>query len=93
MWARVSTTQVDSSQVDRLIDSFKETPDLEGMEGAWMLFDRERGQLMLMTLWESEAALKESAEAANQIREEVSEESELTTEWEVHAYEVVLHQP
>ena len=71
MWARVSTYQFPSENVDPTVDRFNEAlgslaePGLKRVE---LLVDRTTGKGMTITVWESEEALLASVEAANRIR-------------------------
>jgi heme-degrading monooxygenase HmoA len=71
MWARVSTYQLPSDDVEAAIERFNEAlGQLEepGLERAELLVDRSSGKALTITVWESEDALQSSVEAANRIR-------------------------
>jgi heme-degrading monooxygenase HmoA len=71
MWARVSTYQFPSDAVDEAVTRFNEAlGNLEepGLKRAELLVDRTNGRGMTITVWESENALTESAQAADQLR-------------------------
>ncbi len=71
MWARVSTYQFPSENVDETIDQFNEALGSlaePGLKRAELLVDRQSGRGMTITVWESEDALQASVEAANRIR-------------------------
>ena len=71
MWARVSTYQFPSENVDRTVDRFNEALGSlaePGLKRAELLVDRTSGKGMTITVWESEDALQASVEAANRIR-------------------------
>ena len=76
MHARVSTYE---GQADELVKGFESvTGPLEGLEGfskAYFLVDRAGGRGMSITLWESADALAASAERANQMREEATDQA------------------
>jgi hypothetical protein len=59
----------------------------EGMKGACFLVDRQSGTLVVISLWEDEAALQASEEEATRVREEVTGPGETAS---VERYEVVL---
>lgn len=72
MFARVSTFQ---ETEDSLAESLRRTPDalqkasaMSGFKGVYSLVDRSSGKSMTITLWETEEAMRESEEAANQLR-------------------------
>lgn len=72
MFARVSTFEETEASVD---ESLRRTPEvlkranaLSGFEGVYYLVDRSSGKTMTITLWETEEAMRQSEEAANQIR-------------------------
>ena len=48
--------------------------EMSGFECAYLLVDRESGKALTITLWESEDALRESEERANQLRSQVAED-------------------
>ena len=71
MWARVSTYQLPSANVDASIEQFSNalgTLEEPGLERAELLVDRTSGKALTITVWESEEALQSSVEAANRIR-------------------------
>ncbi len=90
MFARVSTYQGDA---DGLVEGFSGQTDaleqVDGFEGAYFLVDRQSGKAMSVTLWESEAAMKESAERANRMREEATQPSGAAIQ-SVEGYEVAI---
>ena len=71
MWARVSTYQFPSENVDQALDQFNDalgSLDEPGLTRAELLVDRKSGKGMTITVWESEEALQASAQAANRLR-------------------------
>ena len=62
---------------------------VEGLRGAYLLLDRPGGRGSTVTLWESEEALDESAQAANELRRAATEPSGASVE-SVDSYEVAL---
>jgi heme-degrading monooxygenase HmoA len=85
--ARVSKYEGD---VDRLLDGFERQADLvrrlEGFAHAELLVDREAGTAMIVTLWDSEQALRASASRAAHLREEAAQTAGATIRW-VENYE------
>ncbi len=76
MYARVSRYQVPADRLDEDISGAAETEkrvaQIPGSLGLYYLVDRETGQTMSITLWESEQAMRESESSATQIRGETS---------------------
>jgi len=76
MHARVSTYE---GQADELVKGFESVTgpleDLDGFSKAYFLVDRAGGKGMSITLWESVEALEASAERANQMREEATDQA------------------
>jgi heme-degrading monooxygenase HmoA len=73
MFARVSTLQGPPDQVEEGIRAVKEqvipaARQMRGFQGMLALADRTTGKMVGITLWETEDALRESEEAANQLR-------------------------
>src|SRR2546425_867359 len=69
MFARVTTLQGPSDQVDEGIKSVQEqvipaARQMKGFQGMLALADRNTGKMLGITLWESEDALRQSEEAA-----------------------------
>src|SRR5215216_749348 len=94
MHARVSTLEGPPEQVNELgrIASEWVAPSLtqmEGFRGMLALADRQSGKVQLLTLWESEEALSQSEEAAEQLRAETARAAEGEIA-DVERYEVVL---
>lgn len=94
MFARVSTFQGPPDQTAEGIRVAREQilPVArlhDGFEGIYILFDRETGKSITITLWESEEDMRASEEAANRARSE-SAESAGETVVGVERYEVAL---
>jgi heme-degrading monooxygenase HmoA len=90
MFARVSTYR---GETERLLDGFRRTAEplmqLEGFERAYFLTDTAGGRAVTVTLWDSAAAMAESAEWASKAREHAAHESGAAVE-SVRSYEVAL---
>ena len=77
MHARVGTFEVDPAQLDKLVELFR-GPVVEafsrhrGFVGYQSHIDRERGQMVGLSLWERLGDLESSAEAARQAREQAA---------------------
>jgi heme-degrading monooxygenase HmoA len=91
MWARISTYQFPSENVDRTLDQFSdalgslEEPGLKRVE---LLVDRASGKAVTITVWESENALQASVEAANRIRSGAADAAGVAI-LDVQHYEIV----
>jgi quinol monooxygenase YgiN len=75
MWARVSTYQFSSENLDQALDQINDalgSLDEPGLHRAELLVDRMSGKGMTITLWESEESLKASAQAANLLRNDTA---------------------
>ena len=91
MHARVTKFEGSPDQLDAAIKLVEETivpaaKKLQGFKGGYWLVDRATGKGFSVTLFESEAALKASEDAAAQLR---SQASSLTKSTGVERYEVV----
>jgi heme-degrading monooxygenase HmoA len=94
MYARVSKLEGSPEQVDELERIAAEwiAPSLtqmEGFRGILALASRQSGEVQLVTLWESEEALRQSEEDAYQLRDATAQavNGEIAG---VERYEVVL---
>lgn len=89
MFARVSTYR--SSDADQLVSGFEAVRDalaeMDGFSHAYFLVDRETGDGISVTLWNSEQALEASVAKANELREKGTEVGQATTQHVQH-YEV-----
>ena len=91
MWARVSTYQLPSDDVDAAIQRFNQAlgdVDELGLERAELLVDRSSGKALTITVWSSEETLQASVEAANQIRDSAAEEASVSI-LDVSHYEIL----
>jgi len=91
MHARVTKFEGSPDQLDAAIKLVKETivpaaKKLQGFKGGYWLVDRATGKGFSVTLFESEAALKASEDAAAQLRSQASSLTKITG---VERYEVV----
>ena len=95
MFARVSIIE---GSPDRLEESIRQTREeiipeakrMHGFNGLYDLIDRKTGKGMVITLWETEADLNASTEAANKLRAQASETLAATQPPKVEIYEVAL---
>ena len=73
MYARVTTTEGSPAGIDAAIRFMQETilpqaGSMRGFKGSYLLVDRKTGKQMGIALWETEADLNASTEAANRLR-------------------------
>lgn len=96
MFARVSTFQGPPDQTAEGIRIAREqilpaARLMDGFKGIYLLFDRESGKSLSVTLWETEDDMRASEEAANRLRAESAETSGETVVC-VERYEVALYE-
>ena len=77
MYARVSKLEGPPEQVNELGRIVAEwvapsLTEMEGFRGILTLADRQSGKVELVTLWESEQAMRQSEEKADQLRGETA---------------------
>jgi heme-degrading monooxygenase HmoA len=94
MFARVSAFQGPPDQTAEGIRIAREqvlpaAKLMDGFKGIYLLFDRESGKSLSVTLWETEADMQASEEAANRLRAESADASGETIVG-VERYEVAL---
>ena len=80
MFARVSTFQGPPEQTAEGIRVAREqilpaARLMDGFRGIYLLYDRESGKSLSITLWETEADMQASEEAASRVRAESAETS------------------
>jgi heme-degrading monooxygenase HmoA len=97
MYARVSTIQGSTDQIDDGIDRLRETTvpavkQLDGCKGIVTLVDRQSGKSVAITLWETEDAMRASEEQANRLRREAADSLGDTGEPIVERYEVAVYE-
>ncbi len=73
MFARVTITEGPPERIDEAIRLDRETiipkaKKMQGFKGLYVLVDRKTGKQMAVALWETEADLNASAEAAKGLR-------------------------
>jgi heme-degrading monooxygenase HmoA len=97
MYARVSTIQGTTDQIDQGIDTLRETTvpavkQIDGNKGLISLIDRQTGKSIAITLWETEDALRASEEEANKLRREAADRLGGAGEPTVERYEVAVYE-
>jgi quinol monooxygenase YgiN len=75
MHARVTTFQVADGRADKVAATFdtNDITQVDGNLGAYFLIDRESGEAMTITLWESEAELQAALPVAARIFDSAGE--------------------
>ena len=73
MHARVSSYEIPADGIDSAVQGFKDTglEDWDGFQRAYLLVDRASGNALTITMWESEEAVRASAERADQARSQI----------------------
>lgn len=97
MFARASTLEASPDQLDEGIsklehETFDELQHIDGFSGILGLVDRASGRSLIVTMWESEEAMRASEERANQLRADAAESMGAGSEPRVERYEVVLQE-
>src|SRR5207248_996867 len=94
--ARVSTLEGSPANIDDSVDKVKsetasKVRELKGNVGMIGYADRNSGRVMLITLWESPDALRQSEQQANQLREQAAQSGDQRIA-NVDRYEVAVAQ-
>ncbi len=91
MYARVSTFRGTADRLGQAppADNAEELRRIPGFRRAYALADRESGDVMLVTFWESEAALRDSAERATRLRGQIAQLAGASDAPVVRVFEVV----
>ena len=95
MFARVAMLEGRPEQLEAGIRDYREhvVPEarkLAGFKGAYLLVDRKTGKNISITLWETEKAERDSAEAANKLRANASQIVSASKPPVVGAYEIAV---
>ncbi len=96
MHARATTIRVGQNAGDAAIEQYRGAlaafRDMDGNRGAFLLVDPVAGRGVGVTLWESEEAMVESREQAEQLRQRAAEEAqgeiESVVEYQVAVWDV-----
>jgi heme-degrading monooxygenase HmoA len=96
MFARVSEVTAPSDRMDDGIAQYRSTvlPAIVAMAGfqrAYLLVDRANGKSLSITVWDSEAAMQASEDAASQLRGQVADSIAATAT--ASHYEVAFVEP
>jgi heme-degrading monooxygenase HmoA len=94
MFARVTMTEGSPAETDTAIRFMRETvlpqaKNMRGFKGAYLLVDRKTGKQIGMALWETEADLNASTEAANRLRAQYVQEAAAQAP-KIEVYEVAV---
>jgi heme-degrading monooxygenase HmoA len=93
MFARVSTIHGTPEHLEEAIRylaapaSFRQA---QGFKGNYLLVDRERGKMLTISLWETEADLQATAESVNPLRQEGARLAGAAELPSVEVYEVAI---
>ena len=73
IFGRVSTYEGPPEAINEMVSTTEQTAvpamrDIPGAKGAMLLVDRNTGKSLTISLWESEDAMRESEDRANQLR-------------------------
>ncbi len=96
MYARATTVRVGQDMAEQAIGQYRDAltafRGMEGNRGAFLLVDRTSGRGVGVTLWESEQAMAETREEAEQLRRRAAEQAqgeiESVIEYEVAVWDV-----
>ncbi len=96
MHARATTVRVGQNASDTAVDQYREAlatfRAMDGNRGAFLLVDETSGRGVGVTLWESEEAMVNSREQAEQLRQRAAEQAqgeiESVVEYEVAVWDV-----
>jgi heme-degrading monooxygenase HmoA len=96
MFARATTLQGSADDVETGVQQYREAlsrfRQIPGNQGAFLLIDRRAGKGIGVTLWESEQAMTDSREQADQLRQQAAEQAggriESVEEYEVAVWDV-----
>lgn len=93
MYARATTMSVPREQQDAAVEQYRagisRFREMPGNKGAFLLVDRNTGRGIAVTVWESEEAIAESRERANELRQQAAQESGGDV-LEVQEYEIAI---
>ena len=96
MFARATTIQASAETADAGIQQYRDAlsrfREIPGNKGALLLIDRNSGRGIGVTLWESEQAMTESREQADQLRQRAAQQAQgqivSVDEYEVAVWDV-----
>jgi heme-degrading monooxygenase HmoA len=96
MFARATTLQAPAEAAEGAVEQYRQGlarfRDIPGNRGAFLLIDRGSSKGIGVTLWESEAAMVESREQADQLRQQAAQQAQgeilSVEEYEVAVWDV-----
>ncbi len=96
MHARLTRLEGPAERIEEAVPRYREAlenfRDMDGNRGAFLLVDRGSGTAVGVTLWESEDAVGQSRERANQLREQAAQDVDAgiraVEEYEVAVWEI-----
>ena len=93
MHARATTIQASPEAAEQGIDQYRQALSafrgIAGNQGAFLFVDRSSGKAIGVTLWESEQAMTESREQADQLRQQAAQQAQGQIQ-SVDEYEVAV---
>ena len=95
MHARISTLQVEPSNIDDVANGLKErdVPEweqLDGYKGFTLMADRQSGKVVGVSFWESVDAMSNSEEKVKGARQRAAETGGASADPQVERFEVVV---
>ena len=94
MYARVTRLKGNLDKIDESIRQYREetVPTIEklGSKGAYLLINRENGEMISITLWDTDLAMQNSERQANRLRTSAAQTSSAAQPPEVERYEVAV---
>ncbi len=94
MHARLTTIEGTTAQLPYAIQQIRNTvpqaEQIEGFRGVYALTDASSGKLVIMTLWDTEAAMFASAAAGRALSQQVSQAAGATAEATVQSFEIAV---
>ena len=96
MFARATTIQASPETGDAAVGQYREAlsrfREIPGNRGAFLLVDRKSSKGIGVTLWESDQAMADSREQANQLRQQAAQQAQgeivSVEEYEVAVWDV-----
>jgi heme-degrading monooxygenase HmoA len=95
MHARITRLDLDPARLDEAVGQLESEgvprfKELDGFKGLTFVGDRDSGRVVAVGFWESEEKLEASAEAVQEVRQQVAETGGASGEPAVEKYEVLL---
>lgn len=95
MHARVTTIEMDASQIDEAISQLEERDvptfkEIDGFRGMTVFVDRSSGKAIASTYWGSEEQMRTSEESVKEARQRAADTGGASGTPQVELFEVVL---